>query len=90
MQEKADTVGKPVAELPQAKGAHAGAVAVDGRQPELASKIHREGARTVPPREHGGNVDCKNVGRGSKSYMPVYVHGAKFSIGDLHFSQGVF
>ncbi|HEY6750451.1 MAG TPA: acetamidase/formamidase family protein [Rubrobacteraceae bacterium] len=44
--------------------------------------------RTVPPREHGGNVDIKNLTIGTRVYFPVYVEGAKLSIGDLHFSQG--
>jgi len=48
----------------------------------------QEGARTVPPREHGGNCDIKNLTRGSRVYFPVYVKGAKLSMGDLHFSQG--
>jgi formamidase len=48
----------------------------------------RAGARTVPPREHGGNVDIKNLTRGSRVYFPVYVDGAKLSVGDLHFAQG--
>jgi formamidase len=47
-----------------------------------------EGARTVPPREHGGNCDIKNLTVGSRVYFPVYVDGAKLSLGDLHFSQG--
>ena len=47
-----------------------------------------EGARTVPPREHGGNCDIKNLTVGSRVYFPVYVEGAKLSLGDLHFSQG--
>lgn len=47
-----------------------------------------EGARTVPPREHGGNCDIKNLTRGSRVYFPVYVKGANLSMGDLHFSQG--
>lgn len=38
--------------------------------------------------EHGGNCDIKNLSRGSKVYLPVHVKGAKFSVGDLHFSQG--
>ena len=38
--------------------------------------------------EHGGNCDIKNLSRGSKVYLPVHVEGAKFSVGDLHFSQG--
>lgn len=51
-------------------------------------KVAEEGARTVPPREHGGNVDIKNLSRGTRIYFPVYVEGAKLSLGDLHFSQG--
>src|SRR4051812_16312824 len=29
----------------------------------------------------------KNLSRGSKVYLPVHVAGAKFSVGDLHFSR---
>lgn len=36
----------------------------------------------------GGNCDIKNLSRGSKVFLPVHVKGAKFSVGDLHFSQG--
>lgn len=75
--------GKVLAKLPEVSGAHAGSA--DG---DLKQRIMREGARTVPPREHGGNADIKNLSRGSKSYLPVYVDGAKLSLGDLHFSQG--
>jgi formamidase len=51
-------------------------------------RVAAEGARTVPPREHGGNCDIKNLSRGTKIYFPVYVEGAKLSMGDIHFSQG--
>jgi formamidase len=51
-------------------------------------RIAKEAARTVPPREHGGNCDIKNLSRGSRIYFPVYVEGAKLSMGDIHFSQG--
>jgi formamidase len=51
-------------------------------------RIAKEGARTVPPREHGGNCDIKNLSRGSRIYFPVYVSGGKLSMGDIHFSQG--
>jgi formamidase len=54
----------------------------------VKDKIAAEGARTVPPREHGGNCDIKDLSRGSKIYFPVYVDGAGLSVGDLHFSQG--
>ncbi|MCZ8293789.1 MAG: acetamidase/formamidase family protein [Hylemonella sp.] len=55
---------------------------------EAAKKVAAEGARTVPPREHGGNCDIKDLSRGSKVFFPVYVDGAGLSVGDLHFSQG--
>jgi len=42
----------------------------------------------VPPREHGGNCDIKDLSRGSKIFFPVYVSGGGLSMGDLHFSQG--
>lgn len=47
-----------------------------------------EGARTIPPREHGGNCDIKNLSRGSRVYLPVYVKGGGLVTGDFHFSQG--
>ncbi|RXT06489.1 formamidase [Ammoniphilus sp. CFH 90114] len=51
-------------------------------------RVAREAARTVPPRENGGNCDIKNLSKGSRIYFPVFVEGAKLSLGDLHFSQG--
>lgn len=51
-------------------------------------RIAKEGARTVPPRENGGNCDIKDLSKGSRVYFPVFVEGAKLSVGDLHFSQG--
>ena len=57
-------------------------------QGDLLDAIARDGARTVPPREHGGNHDIKNFTRGSRVFYPVFVDGGLFSGGDLHFSQG--
>lgn len=69
---------------PEPKNVHAGTAGDD-----IKEKVGKEGARTVPGRpEHGGNCDIKNLSRGSKVYLPVHVKGAKFSVGDLHFSQG--
>ena len=51
-------------------------------------RIANEAARTVPPREHGGNCDIKNLTKGTRIYFPVYVEGGKLSMGDIHFSQG--
>ncbi|KAK5958053.1 hypothetical protein OHC33_001243 [Knufia fluminis] len=73
-----------VALAPLPESVHAGS-----GSDEIKEKVGREGARTVPGRpEHGGNCDIKNLSRGSKVYLPVHVKGAKFSVGDLHFSQG--
>ena len=55
---------------------------------DAAKRAAMEGARTVPPREHGGNCDIKNLTRGSRVYFPVYVKNAGLSMGDIHFSQG--
>jgi len=50
---------------------------------EAKDKAAATAARTVPPREHGGNCDIKDLSRGSKVYFPVYVDGAGLSVGDL-------
>ena len=47
-----------------------------------------DGLRTIPPRECGGNFDVKQLTKGSKLFLPVYVDGALFSTGDGHFAQG--
>lgn len=43
---------------------------------------------TSPPRFCGGNIDCKELVRGSSLFLPVAVEGALFSIGDGHAVQG--
>ncbi|MEP9374833.1 formamidase [Mesorhizobium sp. KR1-2] len=53
-----------------------------------AQDAAKEAWRTVPPREHGGNCDIKNLSRGSRVYFPVYQKGAGLSMGDIHWSQG--
>jgi acetamidase/formamidase len=42
---------------------------------------------TSPPRYCGGNIDCKELVRGSTIYLPISVEGALFSIGDGHAAQ---
>uniref|UniRef100_UPI003566DCC0 formamidase n=1 Tax=Thiomicrorhabdus sp. TaxID=2039724 RepID=UPI003566DCC0 len=72
-----------LATLPYADSAHMGQM-----KPDAAKEAAKEAARTVPPREHGGNCDIKDLTKGSKIYFPVYVKDAGLSVGDLHFSQG--
>lgn len=79
----ANKLDREVALPPLPHNCHAGAA-----DDKTKTKVGSEGARTVPGRpEHGGNCDIKNLSRGSKVYLPVHVDGAKFSVGDLHFSR---
>ncbi len=44
--------------------------------------------RTIPPREHGGNMDIRYMQTGVSIYLPCYVAGCGLAVGDLHFAQG--
>lgn len=39
------------------------------------------------PGPHGGNLDDPNVTIGTTVYLPVFVNGAKFALGDVHAAQ---
>jgi acetamidase/formamidase len=43
---------------------------------------------SAPPGIHAGNMDNKDIGAGASLYVPVYVPGALFSVGDAHAAQG--
>jgi acetamidase/formamidase len=43
---------------------------------------------TVQPREHGGNMDNKEIGEGATLFLPVWAKGGLFSAGDGHGVQG--
>ena len=43
---------------------------------------------TIPPDVHGGNMDTRHLVAGSTLFLPVFVAGANFSIGDGHATQG--
>jgi formamidase len=47
-----------------------------------------DGLGTMPPREVGGNLDIRHLGRSSRLLLPVHVPGALLSLGDVHFAQG--
>lgn len=40
------------------------------------------------PGSHGGNLDTRTIGVGSRVYLPVYVPGALLVLGDLHAAMG--
>jgi formamidase len=44
--------------------------------------------RTIPPREHGGNMDIRHLGVGVTIHLPCFVEGCGLAVGDLHFAQG--
>jgi acetamidase/formamidase len=52
--------------------------------PPAESGLHS----TIPPRPHGGNIDCKELVAGTTLFLPVTVDGALFSAGDGHAAQG--
>jgi acetamidase/formamidase len=43
---------------------------------------------TLPPRRNGGNLDNKELVAGTTLYLPIFVDGALFSVGDGHGAQG--
>ena len=63
----------PPLALPPLRGRRAGRHAERRR----LDQVGREGARTVPARENGGNHDIKNFTRGSRVFYPVHVTGAQ-------------
>src|SRR5882757_7991803 len=72
----------PLCALPNPENAHMGMM-----KSSAAKEAMKEAVRTVPPREHGGNCDIKNLSRGSKIFFPVYVKGGGLSMGAVHFSE---
>ena len=47
-----------------------------------------EGEGTLVPKDHGGNMDTKAIKQGTVLYLPVFVPGALFGVGDVHAAQG--
>lgn len=44
--------------------------------------------RTIPPREHGGNMDIRYLRTGVTVYLPCNIDGCGLAIGDFHYAQG--
>jgi len=49
------------------------------------SEINRS---SVPPGNYGGNLDNRYLQAGSRIFLPIYLPGGLFSIGDGHSAQG--
>ncbi|WP_102175327.1 acetamidase/formamidase family protein, partial [Fischerella thermalis] len=43
---------------------------------------------SIPPGCYGGNIDNRELQAGSRVFLPIFVPGALFSIGDGHSAQG--
>jgi acetamidase/formamidase len=43
---------------------------------------------SIPPGRHGGNLDIRHLGLGSRLFLPVQVAGAGLYVGDPHYAQG--
>ncbi|WP_315790720.1 acetamidase/formamidase family protein [Fischerella sp. JS2] len=43
---------------------------------------------SIPPGCYGGNIDNRELQAGSRVFLPIFVPGALFSIGDGHAAQG--
>lgn len=43
---------------------------------------------TIPPDLHGGNMDTRHLVAGTTLFLPVFVPGARLSMGDGHATQG--
>jgi len=44
--------------------------------------------RTIPPREHGGNMDIRYITTGTTVYLPCFIDGCGIAVGDFHYAQG--
>ena len=44
--------------------------------------------RTIPPREHGGNMDIRYITTGTTVYLPCFIDGCGLAVGDFHYAQG--
>ncbi len=64
--------------------AHASPAEICGEEASAAQQC----LRTLPPREHGGNMDIRYMGVGATIYLPCYVDGCGLAVGDVHFAQG--
>ena len=64
----------------------ANALPADLCGPEGSHK--QECLRTIPPREHGGNMDISYHQAGTTIYITCQIDGCGLAVGDVHFAQG--
>jgi acetamidase/formamidase len=72
-----------------ARMAHGIAVPIEPFPGVMGVALDEPGSHTtMPPRKNGGNMDVKHLTAGATLYLPVWVDGALFSVGDGHAAQG--
>jgi acetamidase/formamidase len=76
---------KRVAEFPMGSGIHIPIEPFFGILGVATAETNRS---SVPPGSYGGNIDNRELQAGSRIFLPVFVPGALFSIGDGHSAQG--
>ena len=54
----------------------------------LGVALPEDRVSSIPPGRHGGNLDNRHLQAGSRVFLPLFVPGAMFSIGDGHAVQG--
>jgi acetamidase/formamidase len=54
----------------------------------LGVATHETDRNSIPPGAYGGNIDNRQLQAGSRLFLPIYVPGGLFSIGDGHSAQG--
>ncbi len=52
------------------------------------AKPSESALRTIPPREHGGNMDIRYITTGTTVYLPCFIDGCGLAVGDFHYAQG--
>jgi formamidase len=79
------------AQLAAAKGVALPPEPTDARPPDVCGPngSHKDRClRTIPPRENGGNMDIKQMQKGTILLLPCFVRGCLLSVGDVHYAQG--
>lgn len=80
-----------LARSPNGGGFVLGPQPLDARPPEVCGAAGTDKdrcLRSIPPRENGGNMDVKQMQKGTTLLLPCFVDGCLLSIGDVHFAQG--
>ena len=74
---------RPRGGLPEIEFPFAPFLGLVGVVPSGAGRLN-----SIPPSDHGGNMDIRDLVAGTSLYLPVQVEGAGLYLGDPHYAQG--